>query len=156
MAYFPHTDQDRDDMLEALGLDSIEELFRCIPEKIRLGRNLDLPKLASEPEIIKEMGSMAARNARMDNRPSFLGAGSYLRFIPAAIDSLSSRGSVDPSGKAFRSYGEMDEPMLNVIGRTVKYETRIIDKNKHTVKVYDLHAGDDYLVIDITYTRKTD
>ena len=71
-------------------------------------------------------------------------------------DSLSSRGSVDPSGKAFRSYGEMDEPMLNVIGRTVKYETRIIDKNKHTVKVYDLHAGDDYLVIDITYTRKTD
>ena len=79
-------------MLEALGLDSIEDLLSCIPEKIRLGRNLDLPKLASEPEIIKEMGSMAARNARMDNRPSFLGAGSYLRFIPAAIDSLSSRG----------------------------------------------------------------
>ena len=77
MAYFPHTDQDRDDMLEALGLDSIEELFTCIPEEIRLGRDLDLPKLASEPEIIKEMGSMAARNARMDNRPSFLGAGSY-------------------------------------------------------------------------------
>ena len=38
MAYFPHTDQDRDDMLEALGLDSIEELFTCIPEKIRLDR----------------------------------------------------------------------------------------------------------------------
>ena len=50
----------------------------------------------------------------------------------------------------------MDEPMLNVIGRTVKYETKIIDENKHTMKIFDLHAGDDYLVIELIYTRKKD
>ncbi|MFP6632299.1 MAG: aminomethyl-transferring glycine dehydrogenase subunit GcvPA [Planctomycetota bacterium] len=120
MAYFPHTDQDRDDMLEALGLDSIEELFSCIPEKIRLGRNLDLPKLASEPEIIKEMGSMAARNARMDNRPSFLGAGSYLRFIPAAIDSLSSRGEFNTAYTPYQA--EVSQGTLQAI---MEYQTML-------------------------------
>ena len=73
-----------------------------------------------------------------------------------ATNILSHTGSVDPSGKVFRSYGKMDEPMLNVIGRTVKYETKIIDENKHTMKIFDLHAGDDYLVIELIYTRKKD
>lgn len=61
-----------------------------------------------------------------------------------------------PRTKVLRSYGKMDEPMLNVIGRTVKYEMRIVNRNQHVLKVYDLHASDDYLVFDITYTRKTD
>ena len=69
---------------------------------------------------------------------------------------LSYTGSMGPKGKALRSYGKMDEPMLNVIGRTVKYEMIIANKDQHILKVYDLHAGDDYLVFDITYTRKTD
>ena len=69
---------------------------------------------------------------------------------------LSYTGSMDPKGKVLRSYGKMDEPMLNVIGRTVKYEMTIVNKDQHILKVYDLHARDDYLVFDITYTRKAD
>ena len=69
---------------------------------------------------------------------------------------ISHTGSMAPGGKVLRSYGKMDEPMLNVIGRTVKYEMTIVNKDQHILKVYDLHARDDYLVLDITYTRKTD
>ena len=69
---------------------------------------------------------------------------------------LSHTGSMGPKGKVLRSYGMMDEPMLNVIGRTVKYELVLVNKDQHILKVYDLHAGDDYLVFDITYTRKAD
>jgi len=71
-----------------------------------------------------------------------------------ATNILTMKGSVDPAGKLFRSYGEMDEPMLGVVGRTVKYVTRVISKDKHVFEIFDLHAGDDYKVIEITYTRK--
>ena len=107
-------------MLEALGLDSIEDLFTCIPEEIRLQRDLDLPGRASEPEIIEEMSSMAARNARMDNRPSFLGAGSYLRFIPAAIDSLSSRGEFNTAYTPYQA--EVSQGTLQAI---MEYQTML-------------------------------
>ncbi|MBT8484190.1 MAG: DUF1579 domain-containing protein [Phycisphaerae bacterium] len=67
---------------------------------------------------------------------------------------LSVRGSADPSGRVFRYYGEMDEPMLGVTGRMVKYETRIVDRNTHVVDIYDLHVGEEYKVIEITYRRR--
>lgn len=63
-------------------------------------------------------------------------------------------GMADPEGKVITMYGEMDEPTMNVIGRTVKYVTRIVDKDKHVFEIYDLHAGDNYKVIEITYVRK--
>ena len=54
----------------------------------------------------------------------------------------------------FTLYGEMDEVMLGVVGRTVKYVTRIVDADKHVFEIIDLHAGDGYKVVEITYTRK--
>lgn len=67
---------------------------------------------------------------------------------------LTMSGGRDPSGKVFTYYGTMDEPMLDVHGRTVKYVTRIINDDKFVFEIYDLHARDDYKVVEITYTRK--
>jgi hypothetical protein len=67
---------------------------------------------------------------------------------------LTMRGGVDPSGKVFRYYGQMDEPMMDIVGRTVKYVNRIINDDKHVFEIIDLHAGDDYKVIELTYTRR--
>ena len=52
------------------------------------------------------------------------------------------------------SYGEMDDPMLGIHGRTVKHLTRFVNDDKHIFEIFDLAAGDDYKVIEITYTRK--
>lgn len=67
---------------------------------------------------------------------------------------LTMSGSMDPSGKALRMFGEMDEPMLNVIGRTVKYVTTMKDKDTLIFECFDLHASDTYKVFEIEYKRK--
>jgi len=67
---------------------------------------------------------------------------------------LTMKGSASPDGKKLTMYGEMDEPMLNVTGRMVKYVITIKDENHYTFESYDLHAGDHYKVMEITYTRK--
>ena len=120
MAYFPHTDQDREEMLQVLGHESIEDLFAWIPGDIRLGRDLKLPARASEPEIIEEMGALAIRNSRMDNRPSFIGAGTYRRFIPAAVDSLSSRGEFNTAYTPYQA--EVSQGTLQAI---MEYQTML-------------------------------
>ena len=67
---------------------------------------------------------------------------------------LSMRGNEDPSGKVITTYGTMDEPMLGVIGLMVKYVCRTVDKDTYRVEIHNLHVGDDYKVVEITYNRK--
>ena len=51
-------------------------------------------------------------------------------------------------------YGEMDEPMMKVFGRYVKYVHTIVNNDKHVFSIYDLHAGDNYKVVEVVYDRK--
>ncbi len=67
---------------------------------------------------------------------------------------LTMKGSASPDGKTITMYGEMDEKMINVYGRTVKYVINIESADRHTFVIYDLHAGDDYKVMEIVYQRK--
>lgn len=66
---------------------------------------------------------------------------------------LTMSGALDPAGTTLTMYGEMDEAMIDVRGRTVKYLTKIIDDDKHVFAIYDLHAGEDYKPLEIEYTR---
>src|SRR5712692_8475405 len=90
MRYLPKSDSERREMLESMGLDSIEQLFSHIPEALRLKRPLDIPAGLSEYEIIEYFRERAAENA--SGYTSFLGAGAYYHFRPVIIDSLISRG----------------------------------------------------------------
>jgi glycine dehydrogenase subunit 1 len=92
MPFFPHSREEALQMLREMGLQRIEDLFSSIPQSLRLERPLSIPRRRTEVEILAEFERLAARNQRMDDRPCFLGAGSYHRFIPAAVDYLSSRG----------------------------------------------------------------
>lgn len=64
------------------------------------------------------------------------------------------QGGVTPDGSTFTYYGTMHEPMLNVTGRLVRFTTTIVDEDNHTVSVYDLHAGEDYKVLEFAYRRR--
>ncbi|PSR29233.1 glycine dehydrogenase subunit 1 [Sulfobacillus thermosulfidooxidans DSM 9293] len=92
MRYIPHTDDDKQAMLQALGYTSIDPLFDDIPEAARLGRLLNLPPALSELELQQHMAQLAAENQNVQQLTSFLGAGFYDRFIPAAIGQLAERG----------------------------------------------------------------
>lgn len=63
-------------------------------------------------------------------------------------------GSRAPGSDKITYYGQMDEPMLGVQDRTVKAVVTIVSEDKHTFEMYDLHAGDNYKVMELVYTRK--
>jgi glycine dehydrogenase subunit 1 len=90
MRYLPKSDTERRQMLEALGLGGMEELFAHIPAEIRLSRPLNLPDGVSEMEVLRYFRERAEENAA--GYVSFLGAGVYHHFRPVVIDSLISRG----------------------------------------------------------------
>jgi len=66
---------------------------------------------------------------------------------------LTMKGAKDPASNVLTAYGEMDEPMLNVTGRTVKYVSRVIDQDKHVFEIYDLAVSEGHKVLEITYER---
>ena len=89
MAYGPHTDSDRARMLETVGAASIDDLFADIPAALRASElKLDPPE--PELELAARLQGLAARN-RTD-LASFLGAGAYRHFSPAAVDQILLRG----------------------------------------------------------------
>jgi glycine dehydrogenase subunit 1 len=92
MAYILNTPDDQREMLAAIGLDSIDQLFDVVPEEVRLRRPLRIPPELSELELTGHLTDLAARNVATDARPCFLGGGAYDHFIPAAVDALASRG----------------------------------------------------------------
>ena len=92
MAYFFNTPEDRQQMLAAIGAGSVEELFSGIPPELRLQRPLNLPPAMSELELTQHLAALAGRNTSPAQKVCFLGGGSYDHFIPAAVDSLASRG----------------------------------------------------------------
>ncbi len=84
MAYLPNSDSDRAEMLAALELGSIADLFRDVPPGLR-DPKLELPPALSELELIAEMRRLAGRNRALSQWDCFLGAGVYSRFIPAIV-----------------------------------------------------------------------
>lgn len=88
MSYVPHTKEDRSQMLKAIGVSSIEDLFRDIPKELRT-KSFDLPQGMSEFEVTGHLKKLAAKNAT--DLVNFVGAGFYDHFIPAAVDALVSR-----------------------------------------------------------------
>jgi len=91
MRYIPHTKEDIRQMLETVGVGSVEDLFAGVPAAVRLQRPLDLPPAAAESELLRELGRLAACNSTADSQISFLGGGAYNHFIPTVVDHLISR-----------------------------------------------------------------
>lgn len=90
MRYIPNSPEEREEMLASIGLSSADDLFRSIPDSVRLHRDLDITEPLSEPEVIAELSAMAARNTATE-KPSFLGAGVYSHYSPTIVDHLIQR-----------------------------------------------------------------
>src|SRR5688572_8354802 len=87
--YGPNTAGDRERMLGALGLESIDGLFDDIPAAVR-ANGLDLPAGLDELSLARRLETLAARNDV--GLASFLGAGAYRHHVPATVDQILSRG----------------------------------------------------------------
>ncbi|EMI09844.1 aminomethyl-transferring glycine dehydrogenase subunit GcvPA [Anoxybacillus gonensis] len=89
--YLPMTEEDKQQMLETIGVQSIDELFSDIPESVRFQGEYNIKPAKSEPELMKELMALAAKNADIKTYPSFLGAGVYDHYIPTIVDHVISR-----------------------------------------------------------------
>ena len=116
------TDDDREAMLAAIGVGSVDELFRDIPEQVRLDRPLDLEPALSEPELVRHLEELAARNVDTTRELSFLGAGIYDHYVPAVVDVVLSRGEFLTAYTPYQP--EMSQGVLQAI---FEYQTAICE-----------------------------
>ncbi len=92
MRYLPLTENDRSEMLSAIGVGSVDDLFVDVPAAARFDGAFELSDHMAEYEVEAKIGAMAARNVTTADGPSFLGAGAYRHHVPAAVDHLVQRG----------------------------------------------------------------
>ncbi|MFS0780954.1 aminomethyl-transferring glycine dehydrogenase subunit GcvPA [Bacillus sp. 1P06AnD] len=89
--YLPMTENDQKEMLDAIGVSHIDELFEDIPESVRFKGELQIKAAKSESALTKELSALAARNKDAKSYTSFLGAGVYDHYAPIIVDHVLSR-----------------------------------------------------------------
>jgi glycine dehydrogenase subunit 1 len=154
MAYIPNTPDDERVMLEAIGLDTLDQLFDMIPAEYRLERPLAIPPALGEVELTSHVSGLLARNVGADLRPCFLGGGSYDHFIPAVVDNLSARGEFYTAYTPYQA-----EASQGTLQATFEYQTLIGQITGMDVSNASLYDGGsavaEAVLMALTITRRT-
>ncbi|MDO4568280.1 MAG: aminomethyl-transferring glycine dehydrogenase subunit GcvPA [Clostridia bacterium] len=132
-SYVPNTENERRELLEAIGLDSMEALFADIPQELRLKRELDLGAGMSEAEVRRVFEAYAA-NTRT-GLPLFRGAGAYNHYIPAVIPHLLSRSEFYTAYTPYQA--EMSQGMLQGIFEYQTLMCELTGLDVSNASVYD-------------------
>jgi glycine dehydrogenase subunit 1 len=122
VGYLSLTDADREEMLAAIGVSSVDELFEQIPRGVRFERELEVEPALTEGEIVRLFEDLAARNAHTGVELSFLGAGIYDHYVPAVVDVVLSRGELLTAYTPYQP--EMSQGVLQAI---FEYQTAICE-----------------------------
>jgi glycine dehydrogenase subunit 1 len=120
VSFLSLTADDREAMLAAIGVETIDELFRDIPAGVRYDRPLDVPPALSEAELTRHLEELAARNVIDD--VSFLGAGIYDHYVPAVVDAVLQRGEFLTAYTPYQP--ELSQGVLQAI---FEYQTAICE-----------------------------
>src|SRR5512138_1147079 len=91
MRYLPLTPEDRAKMLSVIGAPDVDALFADVPAAARRKDLFDLPRVAGELEVERELSALAARNVAAGSVPFFCGAGAYRHHVPATVDHIIQR-----------------------------------------------------------------
>ena len=115
--YFPHTEEDIQQMLEVIGVKSLDDLYAEVPEELKLGRDLNLPAGKSEAEIRRTFATLSAQNKQL---VCFAGAGSYDHYTPSLVPYIASRSEFSTSYTPYQA--EISQGTLAYI---FEYQTMI-------------------------------
>jgi glycine dehydrogenase subunit 1 len=120
--YLSLTDADRAEMLAAIGVSSVDELFEQVPPGVRFDRELDVPPALGEAELVRHIEELASRNVHTGAELSFVGAGIYDHYVPAVADVVLSRGEFLTAYTPYQP--EMSQGVLQAI---FEYQTVICE-----------------------------
>ena len=134
LAYLFDTPEQRQLMLDAIGVQSVDELFQQIPAELQLDRELDLPAPLSEMALQQQMEALLQPG---DNPPiCFLGGGVYDHFIPAVVDELTSRGEFYTAYTPYQA-----EASQGTLQAFYEYQTLICELTGMDVSNASLYEG---------------
>jgi glycine dehydrogenase subunit 1 len=139
MRYIPNTDADRQIMLEAMGLATVEDLFGGIPNGLRFAGPLNIPKALAEQEVLRHMRTLAGHNADVENYAAFLGAGAYHHFIPSIVPVLTSRGEFMTAYTPYQP--EMAQGTLQALYEYQTLICQLTDMEVANASLYDASTG---------------
>lgn len=122
MPFISNTDKERKEMLAAIGVEKFEDLLVNIPPKFLLNKDCCLDEPYSELEITRKISELAAKNISTTKANSFLGAGIYDHFIPAAVDHIILRPEFHSAYTPYQA--EVSQGTLQYI---YEYQTMICD-----------------------------
>lgn len=135
--YLFHTDKDRQEMLAAIGAESIQEIINAqVPADVQLARPLAISEGLDELSLEVWMRELAAKNASAASHTCFLGGGAYDHFIPAAVDEIASRGEYYTSYTPYQA--EVSQGNLQVM---FEYETLVTQLTGLDVSNASLYDG---------------
>jgi glycine dehydrogenase subunit 1 len=91
--YIPNSEPSiKQQMLDEIGVASIEALYEDIPEALRMKQKMDFPEpFLSEPDLVRHVEELLAKNATCKDHLNFQGAGCYQHFVPAVCDEINGR-----------------------------------------------------------------
>ena len=120
MSYLSLTDADREAMLAAIGVDTVEELFRDVPPGVRFERELAVPPALTEAELQRHLEELASKN--IVDEVCFLGGGIYDHHVPAVVDAVLQRGEFLTAYTPYQP--EMSQGVLQAL---FEYQTAICE-----------------------------
>jgi glycine cleavage system P protein (glycine dehydrogenase) subunit 1 len=120
LSYLSLTDADREAMLGAIGVQTVEELFRDIPAGVHFDRELAVPPALTEVELQRHLEELASKN--VVDEVCFLGAGIYDHHVPAVVDAVLQRGELLTAYTPYQP--EMSQGVLQAI---FEYQTAICE-----------------------------
>ena len=134
MSYVPSTPAERQEMLRAVGVQDVRELYRDVPREVLLDRPLDLPEGMSELEAGRAMEALAAKNRLF---PTVLrGAGAYDHYIPALVRSIPAKEEFLTAYTPYQA--EMSQGVLQSI---FEYQTMICELTGMDVSNASVYDG---------------
>ncbi len=140
MDFIPHTPEDDAEMLAAIGLGSLDDLFESVPGPVRLDRLLDVPEALSEIELAAHMAELAGRSSGA-GLVCFAGGGAYDHYVPAAVRALASRGEFATSYTPYQP--ELSQGVLQAL---YEFQTMVCSLYGMEVANASLYDGANALV----------
>jgi glycine dehydrogenase subunit 1 len=150
MRFAPHTDDDVREMLGALGVGSLNDLFSQIPPSVRLDRPLDIPEGVSEMEILADMKALAGRNRSAEDLVCFAGAGAYDHYVPSVVWSLAARSEFYTSYTPYQP--ELSQGVLQAL---FEYQSMICEITGLEVSNASLYDGATALAEAVNLARSS-
>lgn len=133
--YIPLTDQNKKEMLDTIGVESIKDLFKDVPEEASEDCKIDIPEAKSELEVMSYLRGLANMNTSVNELTSFMGVGSYDHYIPTVVGHITGRSEFYTSYTPYQP--EVSQGTLQYIFEFQTYLSRLTGMPIANASLYD-------------------